>query len=230
MIHFMAIQNFILLITGILNFSMSVFIISRGWKNKINLYFSLLTFFTFLWSLTLFISRIIPSDLLAVFFYRSTYMSAVGIAVFLLYFSLYFPYKIKDVSFLIKFSIWLPTIIIVILIYTQWHIIDFNRSIDLLEWNVSYYVPFHIVYGLYFFVAVISAFLHLVYKYRRSENIFKKQIKVFLSMIAISFVCGSYFNLILCYFGSWHYIWLGPLFTLLMNGSVFYLIFLSKDR
>ena len=159
----MAIQNFILLITGILNFSMSVFIISRGWKNKINLYFSLLTFFTFLWSLTLFISRIIPSDLLAVFFYRSTYMSAVGIAVFLLYFSLYFPYKIKDVSFLIKFSIWLPTIIIVILIYTQWHIIDFNRSIDLLEWNVSYYVPFHIVYGLYFFVAVIHSFYYNFY-------------------------------------------------------------------
>ncbi len=42
------IKNSILLTAGMLNLVMSIFIISRGWRNKVNLTFSLLTFSAFL--------------------------------------------------------------------------------------------------------------------------------------------------------------------------------------
>ena len=43
-------------------------------------------------------------------------------------------------------------------------------------------------------------------------------------------MAGSYFDLIICYFGNFKHVWAGPPFTLLMNFVVFYLIFNKKEQ
>ncbi|MDD5749980.1 MAG: hypothetical protein PHO91_04395 [Patescibacteria group bacterium] len=55
----LSIQNTLLLIAGLINLVMSIIVFSRGIKNKINLYFGLLTFSNFLWALGLFLSRVL---------------------------------------------------------------------------------------------------------------------------------------------------------------------------
>jgi hypothetical protein len=71
---------------------------------------------------------------------------------------------------------------------------------------------------------------NLIKKYRVSENIFRKQILFLLIAIIIGLMAGSYFDLIICYFGNFSYAWVGPPFTLLMNFVVFYLIFHHQDK
>jgi hypothetical protein len=84
----MSTQNILLLLAGGINLIMSILVFSRGVKhNKINLYFSLLTFFNFLWAISLFFARVLPTnDWL--FWARLAYPSSLGIVVSLFYFSI----------------------------------------------------------------------------------------------------------------------------------------------
>ncbi|MBU1202959.1 hypothetical protein KKH39_02885 [Patescibacteria group bacterium] len=209
---------------------MSIFVLSRGLKNKVNLYFGLLTFFNFLWALGLFLSRILVDDFTAQLLYRTAYFAAIWIAVFLFYFTLNFPYKIKDLNKYYRYFIWFFSILISILIYTKFHIISFERSANLANWFMNYYKPFYIIYSIFFFVLVLFAIYFLVDKLDKIEGFLKDKIKILLFTIIMGLIFGSYFNLILCYFQNWDYIWFGPIFTAFMNIYVFRLISLSKER
>ena len=110
------IKNSILLTAGILNLAMSLFIISRGWKNKVNLYFSLFTFFNFLWALSILLARILESDFYF-FWAMLAYPISLGIAVSLFYFSVYFPFSRQSLKKYVHFLILIPGIILSIIFF-----------------------------------------------------------------------------------------------------------------
>ena len=227
----LSLQNFTLLIAGVINLAMSILVFSRGVKhNKVNLYFSLLTFFNFLWAISLLSSNIFSSDVLAEIAYRTSYLAAVGIAVSLFYFSLCFPYKIKSFKLHNDLLVLIFSAIISIFIYSKWHIIFFERGLSLSDWSIDYYKPFYIIYSLFFLSLVISATYFLANRLHNLESWLKNKIKILLITIIIGLIFGVYFDLILCYFGNFGYIWFGPMFTAFMNGYVFYLIFHNKEK
>jgi hypothetical protein len=77
----MSIQNILLLVAGIINLIMSILVFSRGIKhNKINRYFSLLTFFNFLWAISLLFAKALPVDSW-MFWAKLAYPSSLGIAL-----------------------------------------------------------------------------------------------------------------------------------------------------
>ncbi|RJQ35366.1 hypothetical protein C4566_00950 [Candidatus Parcubacteria bacterium] len=223
-------QNITLLIAGGINLIMSIIVFSRGIKNKINLYFGLLTLSNFLWAVTLLLSIILSDNAVAEIFYRTAYLAAIGIAVSLFYFTVYFPYKIKNFKVYNNIFILFFVIIITILIYSKLHIINFQRGIDLSFWSIDYYKPFYLIYSLFFFLLVIFGVYFLVSRMHDLEIHLKSKIKILSITIIIGLVFGVYFDLLLCYFGNFKYIGFGPIFTAFMNAYVFYLLTSNKER
>lgn len=226
----MSIQSITLLVAGIINLVMSILVFSRGVKhNKVNLYFSLLTFFNFLWAIGLFYSRSFIDLEITSLFARSTYISAIAIIISLLYFVIYFPHKTKELSLGLKIFVWLPAFFLTSIIYSKLFITHFvnNNGYE----YISYFNKFGFwTYFIYFILTALLAIYFLWQKYKVAEGLFKMQIKFLFLAIMVGLVFGTYFDLFLLYFENYRLNWLGPIFTAFMNGYVFYLIFPRKEK
>ena len=145
----MNIQVAILLVSGFINLVMSVFIFSRGIKNKVNLYFSLLTFFNFLWAVSLLVFDFVDSEDLLKLSASLPYTAAWLIAIYLFYFSVEFPYRIFDLSKLYKWII--NSITFVVVIYTTVFYRFFVPNVAIVPEHIAYYrTDFYIVYTIFF--------------------------------------------------------------------------------
>lgn len=228
----LSIQNTLLLIAGLINLVMSIIVFSRGIKNKINLYFGLLTFSNFLWALGLFLSRVLLFiSEYWLFWSALTYIAALGIGISLFYFSYQFPFRRNQLSKKYFYLIFIIFIVLSIFIFSDgWFFdgynIDYDNKIYILFFNNMSYL----IYSIYFFVLIYTAIKNFYIKYKEAELFFKKQIKFLLITIIIGLTFGIYFDLILCYFGNFKYNWLGPIFTVFMNAYVFYLISSNKEK
>ena len=225
-------QNGTLLIAALINIVMSVIVFSRGVKNKINLYFGLLTFFNFLWVIGMLIGRVLT---LGMFWYYAgallIYPIALGIAIFLYYFCISFPMQIKRLSNLNNLLVILPAIVMSIIVYMKgWFILSYYKDIVHTEYTLYVNKLPYSIYSLYFIVLVILALKELHKKIKVLDSVFRKQIIMLFIAILIGLIFGVYFDLVLFYFGNYHYIWLGPIFTAFMNAYVFYLITSSKEK
>lgn len=223
-------QNITLLVASLINLAMSIFVFSRGAKNKINLYFGLLTFFVFLWGLGLFLARVIETDFW-LFWVRLVYPAALGIAVSLFYFCDSWPFRHNKINNTVHIFILIPAIFLSAIAFIKdLFIVSYTKNNLLTEFTLVYYNPTYILYAVYFIVVVILAIILLLKKYNDSEGIFKKQIFVLVLAIIIGLVFGSYFDLFTCYFGNFEYEWAGPVATVLMNLVVFSFIIVPKEK
>jgi hypothetical protein len=226
----MSVQNIVLLTAGIINLIMSIFIFSRGWKNKVNLYFSLLTLFTFFWATSLALANVFIGDIWRLFA-QLAYPASLGIAIFLFFFTHHFPFRQKKINGATKYLIWIPAIFFSTIIFIdKVFITHFDQNLTGVFYKLEYNNVLYILFAVYFFVVVLAAVYNLINKYKSSEILFKKQILFLLFTIVIGLALGSYFDLITCYFGNFDYVWVGPPFTLLMNFAVFYLIFSANKE
>lgn len=224
-------NNFLLLITSVLNLIMGgVVIFRKNIKNRMYLYFVILTFFNFIWGMAIFLALITNSVNLSEFWYRTCYLGALGIAPALLYFSVYFPFQSKKISRVYSILIFTFFIFLSFLIYSKWHIIEFVKLDNISKIMASYYEPFYFLYSIYFIVLVTSAIKILYDKFKSAEGIIRYQIIILLMTILIGLIFGSYFDLLLVYFQDFTYVWLGPIFTFPMNAAVFYLVFFEKEK
>ncbi|MFA6307932.1 MAG: histidine kinase N-terminal 7TM domain-containing protein [Patescibacteria group bacterium] len=227
----MSIQNLTLIVAGAINLIMSILVFSRGVRHsKINLYFSFLTFFNFLWAIGLWLSRSFTDLDLTSIFARSTYVSAIAIVISLLYFVVHFPNKIKVLSIKLKFIVWLPAIFLVFIIYSKLFITHFVNSYSEYEYISYFYKPFYWVYFVYFISIALLSLYFLWQKYKVVEGLFKKQVKFLFLAILVAFIFGVHFDLFLLYFGDFRFNWLGPIFTVFINACVFYFIFPKQEK
>ncbi len=222
-------QNLILLIAALINLSMSLFIFSRGAKNKVNFYFGLVTLFNFFWATCLIVINSAISYELTRFFGSFVYPIALMVVISLFYFSIYFPYESfrvnKIYKWLINFSI------IFYSIYCSLFYKFFVPKVDLLPKVIVYYEP--VVYTI-FSVILITLMLfaiHIIYKkYKIATGIFRVQLMLILIAVIIGTAAGCYFNLIAMYYNNLAYNHLGPLFTLFINLVVFGFIISSREK
>ena len=224
----MSIQNLVLLIAGVINLIMSFIVFNRGVKNnKINRYFSLLIFFTFLWGVGLILFNYGISIELSRFFASFIYPVALMILVSVFYLTVYFPYKSFEVSTLYKILVIIFSLFFTI--FCLWGYKIFVPEAAILPVVSVVYEPWsYLLYTIILITLMLASIIILFSKFFKAEKPFKLSLKLTLIAIIMGSVAGSYFNLFLMYFNHNNYNHLGPLFTLLMNGSVFYLIFLSK--
>lgn len=222
-------KNIILLISGFINLAMSLYIFSRGWKNKINFYFSLLTFFNFLWAIGLFILNAGFIHELSWFFAGFVYPAGLLVIVNLFYFTVYFPYPLFEVPSVIK---WLINIMIAgFTIFCLIFYRVFVKNIILSPQVLVYYEPWsYLLFSIVLLVLMLSSIIILIYKYKKSDMVYRPQILLILIATIIGTAAGVYFNLFFAYVYSGELDSLGPLFTLVINSVVFYLIFLRGKK
>ena len=225
----MNLENITLVITAVINLIMSVLVLLRGQKNKANTYFSIMTFFVFIWAMTLLLARTAIDLAWLSFWDRSTYVMAIAIIISLLYFVVYFPYQSNTLKKIEKILIWIPAIVLTVLIYTKFFITGFAVG-DRYTYISYFYKPFFIFYAIYFIMIVVMAIYRLWRKYINAEIIFKKQLKWLLLVFIVCLAFGFYIDLVLEYMGNFNYIWLGPVPTVIMNITVFYFIYSSRDK
>jgi len=222
-------KNILLIISAFLNLGMSIFVLVRGIKSKINIYFSLLTFCTFLWGLSVFFGRVLTIPQWQFWAYFA-YIAALGIGVSLFYFTLYFPYKVKNLRILHNLLILIPAIVLSVVVYIKdWFVVRAVQDIYS-TYTLYHYKPVYLIYAIYFICIILIALYFLWIKYRKSEGIVKKQLGFLSLAILIGLIVGAYYDLIICYFANFKHIWLGPVFTLLMNAAAFHLIFFKKKQ
>ncbi len=222
-------QNLILFTTGFVNLAMSIFIFFRGQKNKINLYFSFMTLCVFLWAASLILYNLSTTEESLRFFSSLPYAMAWLVIIFLLYFSIYFPYKKVKVNKLFQWVI--NTISVLIIMYTVFGYNYFVDSVRLGSINFTIYND--LGYAMYTTLMVVIIFLaiyFLVDKYLKSEGIFRTQIGLVLFGVITGTVFGTYFNLFSMYQDNFTAIHMGPLFTLFINLVVFGFIVSSKEK
>ncbi len=223
-------QNLALLVAGLVNLFMSAFVFGRGIKNKVNLSFGLLTFFNFTWSFGLLLSRSMTDMYFVELCARSTYISAIAIIVALFYFVRNFPFCSGRINVIFAFILWSLTIGLSFFVYTHGFIYDIARAYSDYEYRSFYTVYGFFIYATYFvFVAVYSVVI-LVKKYKITEGLVRRQLRLLLVTIIIGLIFGSYFDLFVQYSGDFRLNWLGPIFTVLMNVVVFYFIISPREK
>ncbi|MBU1202958.1 hypothetical protein KKH39_02880 [Patescibacteria group bacterium] len=223
----MSIQNIFLLIAAIVNLLMSIVVFSRGIKNKVNLYFGLLTFFNFLWALGLILVNLAISYEFTRFFASFVYPVALMVVVSLYYFIVYFPYKTFELPKLYKnlitFFVGLVTLFCIGAYKIFVQDVSFNQGV-----TIFYEMWSYTSYSILLVILMILGIAVLFSKIKKAEGIFKVQLKLILIAVIIGTAVGSYSNLFMMYFYNCQYNHLGPLFTLFINFVVFYFIFFSQ--
>ncbi len=223
------IQVSALILAAICNLVMSITISTRGWKNPIYKYFSLMTFFNVLWASGLLIFNVSNNPEIVRFFVSFIYLAALLVVLNLFYFACYFPFKIFHFD-----KIWQNILTFIISIYSLYFVFfykQFITSVDVVGQNdcVFNFVPYNI-FSVALSILMFSGIVILFIKYFRAEKIFKKSIFLILLSVIIGAVAGFYFNLFSMYvdqFNNYHF---GPLFTLAINFVAFYLIFSKRDK
>ncbi len=221
-------QNTVLALTGLINLAMGIFILSRGQRNRVNLYFSLVTLANFFWTFSLFFWYLAWSDQVLRLFSGLPYTFAWLVVVSLFYFTINFPYK--SLKYSIFFNYFIIVVSVAIVAYTTFFNKYFVRVADLNTNSVYYDQWGHLIYSILLILLILASIMVLFKKYKVAEGIFKFQLKLILIGVLVGTIFGCYFNLILYYFGGFKYDWFGPIFTLIISIVVFYFIYSSKDK
>jgi len=215
---------FLLIITG-LNLFFAAFIYFKNRKSQINIYFSLVIISVALWVFTNAACLKVNTIEKAILWSQISYISAILIATTFLYFSLAFPAILsKSEKFVprkyhkiyILLSVPLISIIILIPGFTI-------KNVILHPWQIIT-GPGLYIFALYFLSTMGWAFQNLLRKYFVSQGIERMQMQYLFIGSILSALFGSICNLILPLFGDYRFVWLGPIFTFIMIGSIVYAI------
>jgi signal transduction histidine kinase len=219
----MEVQVVILFVVAAVNSILSLFIL-LGTRNLQNLIYSIFVLFVSLWAIGL-AFFLIETDLdsarsIANFYY----IAAAAIPVTFLYFS----FSFLSPSF--RFTYWHGLILAPFLILAA--ILTFDQTFlisDIFYTTAGKDVVLnhttYLIYSTYFVVFVAACYLQLFRLFiRRRDPIERLQLKFIIIGTIIAFFLGMVFNLFFPFIGNYSYIWLGPLFTLIMVVSVGYAV------
>ncbi len=217
----------LLLLTAGSNLSLSIFIFLKSPKNKINIPFSLMLLLIATWSCTTGLFFLAPSLSAAIFLSAFIYLSAAYISLSFYFFAYNFPYPIKSMNPLSKTIHLLAFILVaIVVIYFK---VEFIFSDQTGQTYLSKINPWpYFAFATYFLSYIISSFLILYKKYIAATSTHRKLLRVVIFATLLSAFFGSIFNLILPIF-TYEYIWIGPLFTLVMVFILIKYVFLIED-
>lgn len=209
----------VLSIVVLLNFILAIIILSRGVRDKINVFFGLISFTTAIWSIAILGFYLIElSGIYSSIWIIITHSAAALIALFFLFFTLNFPISISK-NRLVHFLILVPPFIIFYLLFFTKQIIGnvFNYKYDI---NSGYL--FYIIYIIFYFS---SAFFALFLQFKKAnDSVHKAQIKYVFVGALLSSVSASVTDLIFPFINIFNYTWLGPVFTIFLVIAIAYAI------
>ena len=217
------IKNILLFIVSITTAYFSFFIV-RGNKSYSNNVFSMFILFVGLWAIGLSLFDLSEQVYWSLIFEKFYYISAAGIPLFYTLFALSFPNKIihgRTQGILISLFLILSAFII----YYPNFIIDSLKIINY-EKEVKLDTISYIIYTIYFISLILFSYTRMIKTFIKMDKgkEIRLQLKLMIVGTLIPFVFGMFFDLILPIF-SYDYIWLGPIFGLMVVIVVVYSIY-----
>jgi len=218
----MKIEVIILFIICFLELIWGVYFILTNFRSQVRRIYSFFIFSVFLWGMSNALFIVINDLERAIFWGKLTYLAAISIAVFFLYFSWLFPYKNTEVKKIKKFILILPVIIVFILLYFTHSLVKgqvFRFGINDLVLGKAYYL-----FVVFFAGYMIWGIINLFKKYFISDGIHRWQLKYLLWGVIVSSALGMTFNLILPLFGITRYGLYGPISSIAWLGATGYIV------
>jgi len=199
------------------------YLVLKGKENLTNSLFSLFVISVSLWSL--FVAFFINTSSFknALLFANIYYVSAAAIPILFFYFSLFFLEYKKPLK---KYFIYLLPFFFLIIVFAlnknvllqEIYLVNGHKNVFINKLNYFYYI-------IYFLAFIFLSYYHLFRSYILTESSEKKiQLKFVIWGTIPAYLLGMIFNLFLPAFGNYEFIWLGPLFTLVMVLSIGYAI------
>jgi len=209
---------YLLPVVIISNLALSLVVLLRGFKDRINRLFALQSLAVTVWSIAILGFYLLNSAgrVWIVF----SHVSAASIAILFFYFASNFPKSLPFVGNRIRYySALIPYILITGLLFGSKYIIGDVRGIDY-EINSGY-----LLFSLYISVYFVFGYIFLIRQYLSYDDLlYKMQVKYVLIGSVLSSSLAMFTNLISPYAGVFSYTWLGPIFTFILVGSTAYAI------
>lgn len=217
-------QNYLILLTAIINLSLCViFLKAGGYKKLSNISFGILTLGVSLWSIGMFFYRGFFGHDLAVFWSKFLYFSSGITPLALLFFSYVFPEKDRQLDNIFTKIILIAPILLLLSVFIPGFVITeiiVNRNTE----NIMLFGYGYYLWGGYLTLYFVMAFYKLYRSYVKSQSLAKLQIKYILIGGIISTTLGSITNFILPTFGNTSLGWTGQSFTLILAVCIAYAI------
>jgi signal transduction histidine kinase len=217
-------QTSLLFITASVNSILSLFVLF-GKRNKTNIVYSLFVLFASMWAVGLAFFILEPDLSKAIYFADFYYISAVGIPVFFLYFSLVFLRKEQELKSREEVFVVAPLAITILFFLLDKNVLI--KEVFLTSWgkDVVFNHLNYFIYTVYFLIFVAFAYYNLIKTSRviKTEEE-KNQLDFVIWGTAIGFIFGMIFDLFLPLAGNYRYIFIGPLFSFSMVASIAYSI------
>lgn len=218
----MDIRTTALFIVFICNIVLGLIIYSRNRKSEINQAFGLFAILDALWAFGLGMFSITNDHQTALMWAKFYYIVPVFIASTFYYFSLVFPNN-TPISKRTKFFVFVPTLIHTLLLIIPGYL---TKEVVGQGWGkeVILGAPEYLVYSI-FFPAYFATGLYILWKkHLKSIGLVRQQLLYIFVGVLVPGAAGYIFNLLYPWFGNYRQIWVGPIFSLLITGSIFYSI------
>jgi signal transduction histidine kinase len=213
----------LLFITTLLNLGLVLTIFIRGRRNPINVTYNLIVLSVAIWAFCYGMLELSTEPKTALFLYYLTYVAGSLIASFFFYFSFVFPAQERSFTIVDHLlACGFPIVLLSLMANPQVLIREIIAEPS--GWAVVLGKPAFSIYSLWLSLLMGRGFVHLHQKYQRAVGRPKMQLRYVLFGTAISTFFGAIFNLVLPGIGNTQWIWLGPLFTIVLVGSTAYAI------
>lgn len=212
----------LLILTGVGNLGIGLFVYFNNRKSRINFLFGILAFALVIWITLMIIFRNFEFSNL-ILWAKLLYSSAILAVLSLLIFSLNFPEEQKRPSWLTFFILILGSIILV-LITIKTDLIIAGAKYNYLKENTITFGNAYWVFFSYVSAYVIMAIVNIFLKFKNLTGIQKKQVGYFLLGLSITAFISLIFNLTLPTFDIFDYQWYGQVSTFIMLGLMTYAI------
>ena len=203
-----------------INFCLGALVfLKRSTFRRVNITFSLLSWASAGWILSVLMAYFLKDPLLKLFWGRMSFAASGIIPTAFLWFTLLFPNEQKRLSSTKLFIIGSPAILFLGLSFT-------NQIVSSLRFEtpVFNYGPLYPFFSIYLIGYIFMGFLFLISTFRRSIGIGRLQIKYCLLGMFFTSTLGLITNLFLPMVGISRFNWLGPSFTVVMVGFTTYSI------
>lgn len=199
----------LLLLMFVLNIFLGTAIFFRGGRNRINLLFASISLFVGLWSVSIvgFYSEIgIENINWAVF----SHVFALAVSLVFFLFAASFPSTLIKNKIYYIFIIFPFLAVTLLLLFTD-EIID--KTINFTYSMNELYVLYALLITTYF----TSGYIFLFVQYKKTDDdVIRDQIKLILGGSMVASSLGTIADMFLPLWGSYNYLWLGPLFTIFL--------------
>ncbi|MDP3955739.1 MAG: ATP-binding protein [bacterium] len=217
------IQTTTLLVIASLNALLGIFVV-LGKKNSSSRIFSIFALLLSLWAFGLALFLNATTTEASYFYANSYYVIGLSFVCFFLIFARVFPenrqFNRRD------------TVLVVVPIFALVSLFILNPQLFLsqiiIEGSSKAIVMDRLNYSFFVFVLIIYlgvAYKELLQKYRTADDItLRKQFNFVLCGTSIAWFFGIIFNIALPWANNYKYIWLGPVFTIIMIASIAYAV------